>query len=182
MKKLNRNEVTEKLRTPEVLEFIGSEASLSVPWSTITKKVKEKFEIDTNPITIKKTYDIYATRRSELVAQDPKLKNAITKQVLDSSKQLESINSIMWDLVGKLKDSADQDDVALVIKLAKEIREQIKINNDMSKSFMEKLDPSKINKIEYTKVVINSLKELEDSGIITINKDAADALHFTDLK
>ena len=164
-----------KLRSPEVLKFIGSEASLGMPWVSIKSKIEEKFSITPSVEAIKSAYDIYATRRAELVATNPELTKAITKEVLNSTDQLKAINDILWGLVKDLKDG-DHKDVKLVIQMAREIREQIKISNEMSKSFIERLDPSKINKIEYTKIVINSLKELEATGIIKINKEAANAL------
>ena len=165
----------DKLRSPEVLAFIGSEVSLGVSWTGIRTKLVEKFDIDVNPFTIKKAFEVYATRRSELVANSPELNKVIKKDILDSSEQLKQINDIMWGLIKELNNSNEKD-VKSVIQIAREIREQIKISNDMSRSFIDKLDPSKINKIEYTKVVINSLKELEASGIITINKEAANVL------
>jgi len=166
------------LRSPEVLKYIGSEASLNMSWTVIAEGIRDKFDFFPSPQAVERAYDVYATRRAELVATNPELNKAIKKEVLNSTNQLKSINEILWKLIGELKESGESKDIKLVISMAREIREQIKISNEMSRSFIEKLDPSKINKIEYTKVVINSLKELESSGIITINKEAARALEM----
>jgi len=168
------------LRSPDVLKYIGSEASLGLPWTSIAKGIGEKFSFTPSPQAVERAYDIYATRRAELVATNPKLNKAIQEEVLNSTNQLKDINDIMWTLIKELKDSGETKDIKLIVQMAREIREQIKISNEMSKSFIERLDPSKINKIEYTKVVINSLKDLEASGIITINKEAARALEMKD--
>jgi hypothetical protein len=155
-----------ELYEPEVLKEIGASRALGQGWNVIQLKLKEKFDIDTTIEPIKRAYNKFVSKTSEIIATDEEVKRALTKPILDTAEQLAKLNKITWDMI-------NNDDIEDKIKVSvlKEIRSQLEMQERILSRINMSLDPSQISKIEYTKISIQNLSELEKQGKITIHRN-----------
>lgn len=159
----------EDLRDPKTLAKIGKWRNKGKTWNTVEKKVKEDLGIDACLSTIKKVYDEYSARSAEVVAGDKELKNTLKQAVLDTANQLEEINNVMKEILAQNRNKPEQK-----IAAAKEILSQLRFQEKVLDRLTRGFDMDKINKIEYTKISVNNLKELEKAGYIKIIKDPSE--------
>jgi hypothetical protein len=158
--------MNDELYEPEILKEIAANRATDIGWNIIQLKLKDKFKIDATTQAIKKAYDTYVSKTSEIIATDCEIKYALTKPILDTADQLKKINEITWHMLKNI-------DINDIVKLGalKEIRSQIELQEKLLQRINQSLDPTQISKIEYTKISVNNLAELEKQGIITINRE-----------
>ena len=108
------------LYEPEVLKDLGVWRATDIGWTAIQHKLKDKYNIDAGPSAIKRAYNRFVAKTSEIIASDDAVKKALVKPILDIADQLEKINKITWSMLDNI-DSNDQ----IKLSAIKEIRTQL---------------------------------------------------------
>jgi len=157
-----------KLKEPEVLVYIGKLYSSGMNYSEIVEKVREKFGIEANSTQIKKVITIFKSRQSDLIKGDNELKNMVKWTILDTKKELEKIHQECLDILEEAKRIKD---FKSRIAAVREIRGQLEFQEKLQQRLTGSLDGAKINKLEMTQVIVNSLEDLERHGVIKILKN-----------
>lgn len=149
----------------DVLKRIGELRATGTPFTVIALKLKEEKGIDVTPTTVSSAYDKFVGKTSEIIASDDNIKRELLKPILDTANQLKKINEFTWDIIDDFEtENSDK------LKAIKEIRGQLELQEKILNRMSESLNPTNISKLEYTKMSIKNLIELEKQGLITINR------------
>lgn len=162
-----KEQVIDQLKEPDVLVYIGKCYSSDMGYSAIAKAVKRKFGIEANNQQINKVIAIFKNRQSDLIYGNNELQEMVKCVILDTKSQLERINNECWkifDEFDKKKESSMK--LAAMRDILKQLEFQEKLITRLSGSIIK----PKINKLEMTQVIVNSLEDLEKQGIIKILK------------
>jgi hypothetical protein len=153
----------DSLRNPKALRKIGEMRGAEASWTHIQKTLEKDLGIKASLPTIQNAYNIYAARSSEIIAGDEQLKGALKQAVFDTAERLKKIGKIMDDILDAARTSPDTK-----ISAAKEVLNQLYFQEKLLNRIEQGFDWGKISKIEYTKISINNLEELEKAGYIKI--------------
>ena len=153
--------MNENLRKPEVIKRIAELYSAGNTEVGIAKILKKEFGIEAHKLTIKKVYNIYKARRSEVVEAEAGMKNIMEDDVLNIKEQLMAVNEKCKEI---LEDALDPDEK---LKAIDRIHTQIMIQAKLLDS-LKKTQPTKVNIIHITTKVLNIIKEWEAQGIIEV--------------
>lgn len=157
----------DEIRSPEMLKEIGLMKGSGKSWSAITKVIGEKIGKKITIPSVMRAHEIYASRSAEIISGDDELKGMLKTAVINQTEQLEEINNTVRGLMKKLVENNYQEP-QLIINAAKEIREQIGCQVKLLNNLQDGFDMTKINRLEYTKISVNNLDELERAGYIKI--------------
>jgi len=155
----------DKLYEPEVLMRMGELKGLNMPNTMVAEKLNTEFEMNITANSVTTAYNKFVNKTSEIIAGDEKVKQQLIEPILNTADQLKKINDITW----RMMDNIEIEDT-IKLKAIKEIRGQLDLQEKILTRMTEALNPTKISKIEYIKVSVNNLKELEKQGLITINR------------
>lgn len=153
----------DEIRDPKILSKIADYRSLGSSWTFISKKIREEFNIEASDMALKRAYDSYISKATELVSQDDTLKYAIKGRILQVEDQLKKVNESMMSILSQryVKDSDK-------VSAAREILRQLQFQEKLLERLKEGFDTKRISRIEYTKVSVNNLEELERLGYIKV--------------
>jgi len=157
----------DKLRERENLIFLGELVYKSFSWPYITKKMCEKLELDITETQVKKIFEEYKAKRSELLTEDEELKQNIVNTIIDVDDQLTRINNVTNTLLDNLI-AEGYEDKDMVLKTIREIRGQIDLQTNLVKKLTDGFDEHKINEQKYIKMSLDNLQELEKNHFIRI--------------
>ena len=161
------------VRTPNVLRQIATLRSSDISWGGVAKKVSEMLNREVSAVVVKNAYDTFAARSTDIIAGDEELKGLLKSTVLNQADQLKEINAHVMNLMqtlAKKTKNATAKEMQVLISAAREIREQIQLQANLLNKMDEGWNTNKINHVEYTKISINNLSELEKGGYIKILK------------
>lgn len=154
------------LRKPEVVSLIGKLMTMEMNSTAIGREIQQRFSLNKN-ITgrqVDTVYkDIFLKHKTELVKADQEVKDIIKKQVINTSTQLDKINSIVNDI---LDDPATRSGMKLAA--IDRIMEQLKFQAKLLEKLTEQSGVTKVSKLEMTQIVVNSLDELKKLGYVII--------------
>ena len=167
----------DELRNPKVLKKLGELKSAGMSWVAIKQTLERELGIKANISTIQGVYKIYASRSSEIIAGDDELKGALKQAVFDTAERLKKIGRIMDELLDQARTSAGDK-----ISASKEILNQLYFQEKLLNNIQQGFDWGKINKIEYTKISVNNLEELEKAGYIKILKRPGEVIDVENIK
>jgi len=157
--------MNDNLRSPIALKKLGELRGTGMSWTAIQQTIERELEIKASLPTIQNAYKVYCARSSEIVAGDDELKNTLKEAVLNTADQLKEINNIMMGILKEAR-TASGDKIAASKEILNQLYFQEKLLNRISQGF----DWGKISRVEYTKISINNLEELEKAGYIKILK------------
>lgn len=149
------------IRDPDVLREIGKLVSSGVSYTGIAEQLKTK-GIETTAQTVKRVYDQYSHRTTDIIAGDKELKAMIKADVLGVVDQLKAINAVTWDIINDLQAKQKQPDS--VLKALREIRGQLELNVQLSERLTNTVDFGKVNKVELTQNIVNIYEKLKKDG------------------
>jgi len=156
-----------KLKDPDVLIYAGKLYSSGMNYSDISRNIQEKFGIEANSTQVKKIIALFQNRKSDLIEGDNKLKQMVKGAILDTKKELERIHQECIDILDEAKRIKD---FRSRISAIREIRGQLELQEKIIQRITSIGGGSKINKLELTQVIVNSLEDLEKQGVIKILK------------
>ena len=153
--------IRDDLREPDKLKKIAELVSAGMSWEGIRKKFITEYGIEANVITFKNAYSTYSARAAEIIAGDDELKGNLRSAVINTSDVLVEVNTRIMNILRKNNDE-------LAISAAREITRQLELQQKLLNHISEGFSIDKVNKIEYTKISINNLSELEKAGYIRV--------------
>jgi len=154
-----------ELRNPEILRKLGEWKGAGQTWKTIKVTLERDCGIKASLPAIQNAYDVYSARSSEIIAGDENLKATLKEAVLDTANQLKEINNIMREIIADAKGKPESK-----IAAAREVLNQLYFQEKLLNRMMTGFNMQSISKIEYTKVSVNNLEELEKAGYIKVIK------------
>lgn len=160
--------MNDDIKTPEVLRNIAALRATDTSWIGIADKISKMVNREVSPANVRSAYEIFASRSADIIAGDEELKGLLKTTVIDQADQLKQINGYVMNLMKKLANKTDVKEMQAMINAAREIREQIQLQANLLNKMGEGWDTNRINRIEYTKISVNNLTELEKSGYIKI--------------
>jgi hypothetical protein len=156
----------DELRSPKALRKLGELRSAGMSWTAIQGTLERELEIKASLPTIQNAYNVYVARSSEIIAGDNALKGALKDAVFDTAERLKKIGKVMDDLLDSARTSAG-DKIAATKEILNQLYFQEKLLNRIQQGF----DFSKVSKVEYTKISVKNIVELEKAGkLITAEK------------
>ena len=176
------NRINEKLAEPHILKKIGQLKSSGMSFTGIRNKLQEEDHLNVTIFSVKKAFELYSTRTKEIVEGDKSLKNELKEVVIDTKTQLKLVNDLMWELINKAREQGKLS-VFNAVPALKEIREQIKLQNDLIKDIQGNFDYKQMNTIQLTQVIVNNLENLQKDGFIKVlNKPGEKAINLEDIQ
>ena len=167
-KQENLGKMNEDIRKPEVLTAIGKWKAGGINWTAIQRQLKQDFDIEAIPKTIKKVYDTYIEHRSEIIAANKDIKDVIKAEindtVIDTKKTLKKIHEFVTEMMERARGSDDR----LALDCSKEILNQLYYQERVLNRMQAGVNIENINKIEITQIVVKKLDELEKMGRIKV--------------
>lgn len=154
----------DKFKEPEVLNYIGKCYSSGMNNAEIAKAVNTKFELTPTRSQIIRIIEIFKNRKSDIVSGSNELQEMIKGTILDTKTQLQRINNKCWDLM----DKAESEGIFEAVAVMKEILKQMEFQEKLLTRLQSNAFSPKVNKLELTQVIVNSLDELEKQGVIKI--------------
>lgn len=158
----------DRLKEPDVLIYIGKCFSSGMGYNAITKAVKRKYDITSSYHQVRKVVQIFQSRQSDLITGSNELQEMVKGVILDTKTQLEKLNEECWAIYEEQQDSGMK--LVTMREILKQLEFQEKVLSRLSKQFGGNTQP-KINKLEMTQVIVNSLEDLEKQGVIKILKN-----------
>lgn len=156
----------DRFKEPEVLNYMGKCYSSGMNNAEIAKAVGNKFGEVPSREQVQKIIDIFKTRKSDVVEGSHELQEMIKGTIIDTKSQLQRINGKCWDLL----DKAEKEGTFEAVAVMKEILKQMEFQEKLLFRLQSNTFTPKINKLELTQVIINSLDDLEKQGVIKILK------------
>ena len=161
----------QELRNPQALKRIGEMRGAGATWGMIAHTLEKEMDIKTTLPTIQNAYNIYSARAAEIIAGDDQLKGALKSAVFDTAERLRKVGKIMDEMLDQARISPGDK-----IAASKEILNQLYFQEKLLNRIQQGFDWGKISKIEYTKISINNLEELEKAGYIKILKKPGEVI------
>ena len=158
---------TANLRVPKVIRKIGEYKSLGMGWTDMAEQLYKDYKIVTTHDRVRNVYLELINKNADIIVGDEKLKGLLKQTVIDQASQLSKINKITNRLLDDISEK-DDPDVDSLVKITKEIRHQIVLQAKLLGSLKDGIDSKQINKVEYTKISVNNLGDLEKEGYIKI--------------
>jgi len=159
--------IRDQIAEPEILVKIGKLHSSGMSISGIRAKLKEENNIDAGFMAIKSAIRTYSTRSTEILTGDSELKKEIKEVILDTKSQLQAVNELVWDLIKEAKDQGKLN-LQTAVPALKELREQLRLNEEIMKRMTDNVDFRQMGKIEMTQIIIEKLEVLEKQGYIKV--------------
>jgi len=157
----------DKIFKPEMLVKIGKLHSSGNSIGAICKRLREEDGINAGFTAVKRAITVYSTRSGEIIQGDKELKSEIKGIILDTKSQLQAVNTLVWDLIKEAKNQGKLN-LQTAIPAIKELREQLKLNEDILKRMNENVDYKQMGKVEMTQIIIEKLEVLEKQGYIKV--------------
>ena len=170
------------LRKPKVLKRVGELLAIGMEPPQIRDAVKEEFGIDTSTNIISKLIKTYAVRREEITTQDQKY-SELYKEILmdlidkvkDNLKTVEELKGLVLSRLKVYKEAESDKGMLLYIKeinsAVRTFNDSIKTMNELLKRLEVETKETKVSTVKAVQLSMDSLKELEKDGMITINTD-----------
>ena len=173
--------LADQLAQPEILLKIGKLNSAGMSLAGIRQMLRNENNIDANIVAIKRALNTYSIRGQEVLAGDKELKNEVRNIILDTRTQLKAINDLTWELI---KEAKDQGHLNLrdAVPAIKELREQLKLSEDLIERMNSNIDYSKMGKVEMTQIIIEKLEILEKQGYIKVLNEPGKIIELETLK
>ena len=149
------------IRHPDILVKIGKMISSGMSYPSICNSIKDEWGINTTANYVKKVYETYSARRTEILQGDLELKSEIKQEILDWKDQIGRLNRMTWSLLDEAKGD-------LKLKAMREVRGQLELQNKILGRLEDSMTGKVINRIQITQDVIRTLEQLEKDGMITI--------------
>lgn len=162
--KKRKKRYSELLTEPEMLTYIGKCYSNGMSYIGIAKAIKNKFDIDVSNNGIKNAIQVFTTRRSDVIKGSYEMNQLIKGTIIDTEKDLRKLKDRCWGLLERAESEGIFESVAIMKEILKQMEFQEKILSRMHTN----INQTKINKLEMTQVIVNSLDELEKQGVIKI--------------
>lgn len=170
-------------RTPTKIEKLGTKAEMLVwqgkaadkGYRRIADDVNEAYADEEVSHMAVKNYieNAWDERKAELGVENLKeIRKQEFEQVLDTASQLEKLNGKLQEAIETL-DPNDRTDMGMLNNLAKEVRQQIKLHEELLNNMTQpkiEADNVEVNKTQIAMKVVNKLNDLEEEGIIEIKK------------
>lgn len=165
--KLEKEQVIDQLKEPDVLVYVGKCYSSDMGYSAIARAVKRKYNIEANNQQIKQVIAIFQSRKSDLINGSNELQEMVKGVILDTKSQLERINNECWKIFDEFDKKKESE-----MKLAamRDILKQLEFQERLLTRLSSSISKPKINKLEMTQIIVNSLDDLEKQGVIKILK------------
>lgn len=151
------------IRHPEILKFLGKCASTGMSWPGVVRAIEKEYDVRTTPAYVKKVYETYVQRRTEIIEGNEELKEDIKNEILNWKDQIHRINQATWEIINNLDTDPDKK-----IKAMAEVRKQLDLQNKILDRMETNITQQDMNKIEMTKFLFAQLKKLESDGMIKI--------------
>lgn len=151
-------------QNPAIAEFIQQRHGWGCSLRQIEQDVEQQFGVHYAPNTIRAYILSLGSITKSVLDGDSQLKEQLKDRILDTIEQLRKIN----DQTNEILEKAKKDETKL--QAIKEIREQLFFQEKILNRFMSGFDVEHISRIEYTKIAVNNLDELERCGYIKILK------------
>ncbi|MHA1676862.1 MAG: hypothetical protein ACTSU6_06760 [Candidatus Njordarchaeales archaeon] len=171
-----------EIRNKKVLKRIGELLSIGMNPEDIREAIKQEFKIDASKNTISRVIKTYSVKKREIIHQDERFKELYKEIILDlinrikdNLKALEGTRAIVQNRLNKYLDEGS--DKAMVIYI-REINSAIRTQNDTIKTMNEVLKrletetkETKMSAVKSVQLSLETLKELENLGLIEIKPD-----------
>jgi len=162
----------DSLRNPQALRKIGEMRGAEASWTHIQQTLEKDLGIKASLPTIQNAYNIYSARSSEIIAGDDQLKGALKQSVFDTAERLKKIGRVMDEMLDQAR-TTPGDKIAASKEILNQLYFQEKLLNRIEQGF----DWGKISKIEYTKISVNNLEELDKlDNLILLKRPGAPQL------
>lgn len=166
--KTDDEKVIDKLKEPDVLIYIGKCYSADMGLNAIAKAIKRRFGIDATYHQIRKVVAIFKNRQSDLIKGDRDLQGMIKGVIIDTESEIRRLHK---ECVSILEEAKYIQNFNARISAIRELRSLIELQDKLLSKLHGTLDGSKVNKLELTQIIVNSLDDLEKQGIIKILKN-----------
>lgn len=153
----------EILTRPEVVKMICEMRNSEVAWTEIQRKLKEQYSVEATPKTLLKIYNMGVTRMAEIISGDDSLKTTLKSVVIDAAKNLQEINKCMMDILHEAKTRPE-----IKVSAANQVLQQLYYQEKALARIEKGFNLGNVSRIEYTKISVGNLDELEKSGYIKI--------------
>lgn len=173
--------VQDQLADPKILVKIGKLNSAGMSIQGITETLRKEDNINASFFSVKKALKIYSIRGTEIISGDELLKSEIKSIIDDRKSQLIAINNLTWELIKQAKEQGRLN-LLTAIPAIKELREQVKLADDLLKEMNEGIDYRKMGNVAITQIIIEQLPELERSGYIKIINPVGKTIDLEKLK
>lgn len=149
----------DELRSPKALKKMGELRSAGMSWTGIQAALEKDMDIKASLPTIQNAYNIYVARSSEIIAGDEALKGALQEAVFDTAERLKKIGRVMDDIIDQARTTTTDK-----IAASKEILNQLYFQEKLLNRIQQGFDWGKVSKVEYTKISVKNIVELEKAG------------------
>ncbi len=151
------------IRHPEILKFIGKCVSSGMGWNGVARAIEKDYATKTTSVYVKKVYETYVQRRSEIIEGDQDLRDGIKDEILNWKDQVQKINQVTWQIINDM-DTKQENKIKAMGEVRKQLDLQSKILDRMENNFSKQ----EMNQLEMTKFLFTQLKKLEEDGMIKI--------------
>ena len=153
------------LNSPEILTKLGKLQAQGLSWESIKNTLKRENNIDASIPTLRDRFKLYCTRSAEVVAGNDIVKQEFTNVILDSVAQLKRVNEFCNKIMDEPKSTNDD-----ILGACREILNQLYFQYKILTPLQQNIDWSKVSRIEYSKISIENLDNLENSGYVILIK------------
>ena len=160
-----------ELRNPEVLEEITKMRALGESYKSISDYLKKDYKLDVHENSIRKMYQQLGKQSTNMIKANDEVKAILQSEVLDTAKQLKTMNERMHKLYDEMQDSASRNRTTDMINISREIRNQLEFQAKVLQRFSDAPKVQNFNYIDMSTKVISMLGDLEKEGFIKILKN-----------
>ena len=158
------------LRKPEILEEITRMRALGESYRSIEDYLRDEYKIDVKHQAIRKMYIQMGKTSKNMIKANNEVKAILQSEVLDTTKQLRTMNERMNKLYDELQDSNVKNRTSDMINISKEIRNQLEFQAKLLQQISDAPKSQHINFIDQSVKVIGQLESLEKDGFIKVLK------------
>lgn len=157
-----QKKVNEFLASPDMQKKLGHMYSSGMNFADIHKQLVME-GLNVGFYEVKNAIKRNLARRSEIIQSNLDLKNEIKEIILSEVDQIKKLNEFTWEIINDAKTNKE-----LKLQAANQVLKQLEFQAKKIDRLKQGVQTTKINKVEMTQIIVNSLDDLEKQGYIKI--------------